>query len=99
MFSFKICPFFAGYAAAGVVRQRGVTTEVTVIDMSKSAQLQPAKEAGAVVEKDSGKHEKSIKHRKGESDPVTVACQFNPALQELASRLSNKTRAFTLNND
>jgi hypothetical protein len=31
--------------------------------------------------------------------PSSVTCKFNPALQELASRLSNKTRLFTLNND
>ena len=76
-----------------MVRQRGLTTEVTIIDMSKSIDLPPAAAAGSAVEIG------SAKNRKGVSESAATACQFNPALQELASRLSNKTRAFTLDND
>ena len=98
-----------GYAAPFVMRQKGVVSEpVKIRDMSvkpkEDSEEEEEKEKGAQKEK---KHKKRRKEKDCESKESIVACigstetadSFNPFLQELALRLSNKTRSFTMTNE
>ena len=83
-----------GFQAAGVVRQRGFKAEaVQIIDMRCPQQSE-------IEEPDNKKKRKREKNEtlSSSSKGSSVKDRFDPLLQLFASRLSSKTREFTLAN-
>ena len=88
-----------GYAAPFVHRQKGLVPSepVKIIDMTKR---QEDEEREEIIKKKKSKRnrEKTTNVNDGRCN-FTEGDNFNPFLQELAGRLSNKTRAFTFANE
>lgn len=93
-----------GYQAKGVIRQRtGYEGESSssskVIDLSKDSRLiddKPEKKSKKDSKKESKKDsKKSSKKHKHHSSKSSSKGKFNPLLQLLATRLSNKTLQFS----
>ena len=97
-----------GYAAPFVRRQKGPGSSETVkiVDMTKSLKDDRDDEEEDAEEKKQERENKGKKHKKhkkgtrgGEDPSVLEVDNYNPFLQELATRLSNKTRVFTFTNE
>lgn len=90
-----------GYQAKGVIRQRTgregeLTTSSKILDMSsKASEDRPEKKSKKEHKKESKKDSKKSKKHKHHSSKSDKKRHFNPLLQLLATRLSNKTLQFT----
>jgi hypothetical protein len=89
-----------GYQAKGVIRQPGSAPTMKVIDQSQplsvdKKQLDSSKnEIVHKVKKTKAKKSKKS-HKSSHSSSKLVKARFNPLVQLLATRLSNKTMSFS----
>lgn len=92
-----------GYQARGVIRQPGSSNSVNVVDLSKP--IAPTTKDSVPKQALDGKAKKEGKERKekevkksersGKHSRMSAKARFNPLLQLLATRLSDKTMSFT----
>ena len=91
-----------GYQARGVIRQpgRNERRDLQIVDMSKPEELSAKNSDNVLLDSPKEKGRKSSKKKRRRDtdyscdDDVVMTSRFNPLLQLLAKRLSNKTMEF-----
>ncbi len=94
-----------GYQARGVIRQRSAVAEVSIVDLSKPQNVSDQNDKSEKSNKKEVDHrskdKKDKKAHKSSSSKTKVKKEkrekpsFNPLLQLLATRLSDKTMSFS----